>query len=97
MALTITQLAAAVRLGDGSSAPVEPVLSILTRLDGVSDAFLDLYASGAPSTIRDEAKVRLVGYLYDAPHSPTGDRYAAAWRNSGAGALVSPWRDRRAG
>ena len=36
-------------------------------------------------------------YLYDSPTAASGDRYAAAWRNSGAEALVSRWVVRRAG
>ena len=39
----------------------------------------------------------MTAYLYDAPTAAAGDRYAAAWRNSGAEALVSRWVVRRAG
>ena len=95
MVVNVTQLAGAIRAGDGVTAPVEPLLSIITRLDGVADALIDLYATGAPSAIRDEAKIRFAGYLYDSPSAPSGDRYAAAWRNSGAASLVSAWVVRR--
>lgn len=91
MAVTVAQLAGALRLGDGTTAPAEPILSELTRLDGVADAFIELRAPGAPDAVKDEAKVRFVGYLYDQPTVSQGDRYANAWRNSGAGALVSRW------
>ena len=39
----------------------------------------------------------MAAYLYDAPTAASGDRYAAAWRNSGAEGLVSRWVVRRAG
>ena len=95
MAVTVIQLAAALRLGDGVAAPAEPLLSILTRLSGVADATVDLLAPDAPTAVKDEAVVRYAGYMYDMPSSPSGDRYAAAWRNSGAAALVAGWVVRR--
>ena len=96
MAVDLTQLAAALRLGDGVTAPTEPVAGILSRLMGVSEAFVELQASFAPAAVQDEAVVRMVAYLYDAPTAARGDRYAAAWRNSGAESLVSRWVERRA-
>ena len=95
MAITLTQLAAALRLGDGVAAPSEPVLSILTRLLGVAEAYTGLLAGNAPEAVQDEAIVRFAGYLYDAPTASGGDRYAAAWTNSGAAGLVSKWVTQR--
>ena len=95
MAVTIEQLAAALRLGDGVTAPGEPILSILTRLSGVADAYVTLIAPDAPVAVQDEAVVRFVGYLYDAPTSSAGDRYSSAWLNSGAAPLVSRWVEQR--
>ena len=95
MAVTIGQLAAAIRLTDGSDPP-EPQLSILTRLSGVADAFIGLVIPDAPTVIQDECKVRLAAYLYDAPSAGRGDFYGNAWRNSGAGSLASRWHERRA-
>ena len=95
MAVNVTQLAAALRLGDGTTAPVEPLAGILTRLGGVADAFISLLASDAPSVVKDESKIRFTSYLYDMPSVVSGDRYAAAWRNSGAAALVANWIVRR--
>ena len=37
MALDLTQLAAALRLGDGVAEPTEPILGILTRLLSVAE------------------------------------------------------------
>ena len=97
MAVDLIQLAAAVRLGDGELAPTEPVAGLLSRLLGVSQAFVAIAAPEAPEAIADEATIRMTAYLYDAPTSASGDRYAAGWRNSGAEALVSRWVVRRAG
>ena len=96
MALTPTALAAAMRLGDGVTAPVEPVAGILTRLLAVATAHLEAVAPDAPAAISDEAKIRFCAYLYDAPTAASGAGFAAAWRNSGAMALVSRWVVRRA-
>ena len=95
MALTVTQLAAALRLSDGTAAPPEPVNTLLTRLLGVGTAFVDLLADGAPLPIQEEALIRFCGYLYDSPTAARRDGYSNAWRNSGAGALVARWVVRR--
>ena len=97
MAVTLIQLAAALRLGDGVTAPSEPVAGLISRLLGVSQAFVAIAAPDAPEVIADEATIRMTATLYDAPTAASGDRYAAAWRNSGAEALVSRWVVRRAG
>ncbi len=97
MAVDLIQLAAALRLGDGEIAPTEPVAGLISRLLGVSQAFVQIAAPDAPEAIADEATIRMTATLYDAPTAAAGDRYAAAWRNSGAEALVSRWVVRRAG
>lgn len=114
MAVTVGQLAAAIRLTDGAEiiitedvdgnpvegepgAPPEPQLSIITRLAGVADAFLELLIPNAPEAIQDECKVRFVAYLYDAPTAGRGDFFSNSWRNSGAGSLAARWVVRRAG
>ena len=97
MALTITQLSAALRIGDGQTAPPDPILSILTRQLGVAQAFVELIAENAPDAIKDEAVIRMAGYLYDAPPAGPDTRYADAWRNSGAASLVARWVVHRLG
>ena len=97
MAVTLIQLAAHLRLGDGEIAPTEPVAGLLERLLGVSQAFVLIAAPDAPEAIADEATIRMTATLYDSPTAAPGDRYAAAWRNSGAEGLVSRWVVRRAG
>ena len=97
MAVDLIQLAAALRLGDGVTAPTEPVAGLLARLLLVSQEFVARAAPDAPEAIADEAAIRLTATLFDSPTAASGDRFAAAWRNSGAEALVSRWVVRRAG
>ena len=97
MAVTLAQLAAALRLGDGVAAPTEPVLGILTRLNAAAEALVEKQAPSAPADIKDEAIIRVAGYLYDMPTAAQGDRYAFAWRSSGAAGLVAPWTSKRVG
>lgn len=93
MALTIAQLAGALRLGDGATNPVEPELGIVTRLLAVSTATVTAYAgTAAPVEVRDEAAIRIAGYLYDQPTAAAGVEFASALRSSGAAALLAPWR-----
>ena len=97
MAVALAQLAAALRLGDGTTEPTDPVLGILTRLNAAAEALVEKQAPSAPADIKDEAIIRVAGYLYDQPTAAEGDRYAFAWRSSRAAGLVSPWVSRRAG
>ena len=97
MAVDLIELAAALRLGDGVNAPEEPIAGRIARLLGVAEAFVTMAAPEAPEHIADEAAIRMAATLYDSPSAPAGDRYAAAWRNSSAEALVSRWVVRRAG
>lgn len=96
MALTVAQLSAALRIGDGTAEPEEPTLSILTRLKGVGEAIVEVESPGAPDAIKDEAVIRVAGYLYDQPEAPSMAGHATAWMNSGASSLVSRWVKRRA-
>ena len=73
MAVDLIQLAAALRLGDGENAPTEPVAGILSRLLGVSQAFVAIAAPDCPESIADESTIRMTAYLFDAPT-------AAPWR-----------------
>ena len=93
--ISIAALGAAMRLGDGSTALSEPINGIVTRLGGVGEALVTLYADSTPLAVKQESIIRLAAYLYDSPDVRSGDRYAAAWRNSGAASLVSPWVERR--
>lgn len=80
-----------------------------TRLLSVATELVNRYASGAPDSMLNEAVIRVAGYLSDQPSSartrsivgPISESYRAdhlsALRNSGAMALLSPWKVRRGG
>ena len=98
MAVTVTQLSAALRLGDGVTAPVEPQLAILTRLLGLAQATVAVYAStGTPDAAMDQAIILFSSYLYDQPDAPRGQGYSVAFRNSGAAHVLEPWKVRGLG
>ena len=93
MAVDVDALAAALR-GDRDA----ETNSILSRLQGVGAALVERHGGdGVPEAVQDEAVIRVAAYLYDQPQAGSAGRYAAAWRNSGAAALVSPWKERRLG
>ena len=99
-AAAIRQLGAA--LGEGDDA-------VVARLGAVSAALVEKYAPAAPLPIKCEAVIRCAGWLRDAPSSGArmeseGDisttftpSSTGALRASGAMALLSPWKVRRAG
>ena len=96
MAVTVAQLGAALRISDGVNEPEEPHKTILERQLSVAVALIERNAPNAPEAIKDEAAIRITGYLFDTPTAARGDLYANAWRNSGAGALLGDWIERRA-
>ena len=81
-------------------------LAAVTRLLPVAEAIVEKYGGdGVPAAVENESIVRLVGYFLEGrfgAFAGTGvqippQSHAAAFRNSGAQALVSPWKVRRAG
>lgn len=88
MALTVAELAAAIRVGTSAAETAE-----VTRLKAYGETEINRFADGAPNEVKDEALVRIVGYLYDAPTTA----YANAVQNSGAAAMLLPYRVHRAG
>ena len=94
MAVTITvqALAAALRLGDSTEEAAEA-----TRLLAYATEAVTKHAPDAPDVVHDEAAIRLAGYLYDQPNAGRGVVHADALRNSGARAILLPYRVHRAG
>ena len=90
--LTVDQLRDAIRVGDSAEETAQ-----VARLLATATAMVQKHAPDAPDAIHNEAAVRIVGYLFDAPQSPGGAMYANAGRNSGAWALLLPYRVHRAG
>ena len=101
MAVTIT----AAELGQA----VGVDLTTATRLLAVAAALVNRYAPDAPDAVANEAAIRAAGWLAEQPSASItseteGDirtSYAptmlSALRHSGAMALLSPWKVRRAG
>ncbi|MCY4666172.1 MAG: hypothetical protein OXC00_16060 [Acidimicrobiaceae bacterium] len=101
MAVTIT----AAELAEATSMPAADA----ARLLPVATEKVERYAPDAPEALQNEAVVRYCGYLHGSDYGgvkseTTGPlsieyqtNHAAAWRNSGAGALLSGHRVRRAG
>ena len=81
----------------------------LDRLGAAAAALVERYAPDAPIAIKNEAVVRTAGWLAQQPaaavrRESVGDistswspALASALRHSGAMALLSPWKIRRAG
>lgn len=94
MAVTITQeqLRAALRLGDTPDEQAQ-----VARLHPYAVEAVNKHAPNAPAAVANEAVVRIAGYLFDQPPAPSGSTYANALRNSGAGSILLPYRNHRAG
>ena len=81
----------------------------LERLGAAAAALVERYAPGAPGAIKNEATIRCAGWLAQQPAASVrsesvGDirtsympAHLSALRHSGAMALLSPWKIRRAG
>ena len=104
--ITATELVASIvyaysgrKLSEGSQ------LAYATRLLPVARAIVMKYAPEAPEAIQNESIIRICGYFAEARYGGfvsnetkiPPSSHAAAFRNSGAQALVSPWKRRRAG
>ena len=98
MALTLTQaeLSAAIRLGDSTEETDEATRLLGYVTAAISTHLADAYED-APEAIVNEAGIRLGAYLFDAPNAGRGLSYANAGRNSGAWAILLPFRVHRAG
>ena len=83
MAVTVAQLAQAIRVGSTAQETAQ-----VERLQTVAEEIINNYADAIPLAIEDEAVIRIVGYLYDAPTTA----YANALTNSGAASLLLPYR-----
>ena len=99
VSLTETELAAALGVNQ----------ALADRLLPVVVSLVERYATGAPVAVQNEAAIRCAGWLADTPGaSLQSEQYGdlgATWapgqlsalRHSGAMALLSPWKVRRAG
>ena len=92
MTVDVGKIALALRLIADETETLET--GVASRLEGlckVADAEIQRYAPAAPDSIKQEAAVRYVSYLYDVDGSQHPN-YASAFTNSGAKQLLSTWR-----
>ena len=90
--LTVTELAAALRLGDSTEETAEA-----TRLLAYATEAVTRHAPGASDVAHNESVIRLSAYLLDMPNAGRGSAYANGLRNSGAARILLPYREHRAG
>lgn len=94
---TLAQLAADLRMGDGTTAPTGPEAVILERVAATARAMVEHYAPDAPDAIHNESYVRLSGWMVDVDPSGMTPGGPAAMRSSGAASILAPYKIRRAG
>ena len=89
--LTVEELSSAIRIGHS-----DEELAQAARLLAVCGEMVRKHLGAAyaktPQAIVSEACILVAGYLYDRPNAPAGAGYANVLRNSGAGALLLPYR-----
>ena len=102
VALAAATDALAAALGENDEATVR-------RLGSTAAALVERYAPAAPQSIRNEATIRCSGWLGAQPSAAIRDEKVgelaisynpasmSALRHSGAAAILSPWKIRRAG
>ena len=98
MAISLTQveLSSAIRLGDSAEEVAEATRLLAFATEAITRHLGDAY-EGAPVVVVNEAAIRLAGYLFDQPNAGRGLSFANAGRNSGAWAILLPFRVHRAG
>ncbi len=73
------------------------VMAELTDLLAYASAEVLRIAPNAPDAVHNRAAISVVGYIYDRPTSGNMMAYANVVRNSGAGAMLLPYRVHRGG
>ena len=92
VSLSPEELASALRLGDS---PEE--ISEVSRLFDYAIIAVRKFGPQAPAAVLREAVIRLCGFLFDAPFAPKSISYANSLTNSGAAAILAPYRVHRGG
>ena len=90
--IDITALAAELRLGDGVTAPTEPIAGILGRHLAAAIEVIQAHAPTGPDAVHDLAAIRLCGYWFDQPLATSNMSFANALVNSGAASALRDWR-----
>ena len=95
MAVSVIELAVALRLSADGTDLAAAQTAVLERLLGVGAAMVGLLVPTAPEAIQDECIIRLGSYLYSQPVGRR-DAFSHSWINSGAGSLASNWHQQAA-
>ena len=94
--LTVAELAQAMRLGDSPEETAEATRLLSYATAAIARHLLDAYED-TDAAIVNESAIRLAAYIFDMPNAGRGLSYANAMRNSGAAAMLLPYRVHRAG
>ena len=89
---TVADIARSIRAVDSTD-----VLAELTDLLAYATAEVTRIAPNAPAVVQNRAAISVVGYCYDRATAGREMAYANVVRNSGAGAMLLPYRAHRAG
>ena len=95
--LTVDELSAALRLGASVEETAEATRLLTYATTAITRHLGAATYATTPEAVVNEAVVRLCGYLFDSPTANAGTSFANAIRNSGAAAMLLPYRVHRAG
>ena len=65
---------------------------IVSRMLPAAQMLIEKHAPDAPEPVQEEASLRLIAYWFDMPNAHRGAGFANALRNSGAQAILAPYR-----
>ena len=88
----VAALSEAIRVGDSSAEHAEVTRLLAFATTAISRHLGDAYAT-APDEVVNEACVRYCGFLYDQPTASRGRAFSNALVNSGAAAILLPYRE----
>ena len=89
---TVSDVARSIRAVDSTDVTAE-----LTALLDYATAEVTRIAPNAPDVVHNRAAISIVGYIYDRPTAGRMTIYSNSIRNSGAGAMLLPYRTHRGG
>ena len=92
--ISVEDLTGALRLGD-SAAEEKQVTRLLAY--GILTVEQHLRGATVSDAVKNEAIIRLAGYLYDAPTASAGQGFANALQNSGAASILFPYLSHHVG
>ena len=90
--VTVSDVARSIRAVDSTDVTAE-----LTALLDYATAEVTRIAPNAPAVVQNRAAISVCGYLYDRPTAGRMMTYSNSIRNSGAGAMLLPYRTHRGG